>query len=104
MAFRPRLLNIDEALEAVLDGDSDDFSSDKDSDLVSDPDIADYNIDMGVHYVHYTQLDHGYYGNIESEGPLVCPLVCHGNQYPTNRNDQIRVPSKSIGHYLYNDV
>jgi hypothetical protein len=31
MAFRPRLLNVEEALEAVFDGNDDDFNSDDDS-------------------------------------------------------------------------
>jgi hypothetical protein len=49
MAFRPRLLNVEEALEAVFDGNDDDFSSDDDSINVE----SDYIIDMDlVQYVH----------------------------------------------------
>jgi hypothetical protein len=48
MAFRPRLLNVEEALEAIFDGNDDDFRSDDDSDVESD-----YIIDMDLVYKMY---------------------------------------------------
>jgi hypothetical protein len=49
MAFRPRLLNVEEALEAVFDGNDDDFSSDDDSINVESDYIIDMDLVQDVH-------------------------------------------------------
>jgi hypothetical protein len=65
MAFRPRLLNVEEVLETVFDGNDDDFSSDDDSDVESDDYIIDMDLEQDVH----DQLlgDDSNHSNSESE-------------------------------------